>query len=548
MQLKTFFKTYKLLILLIIIDCLFRFWDYGLPALLQSDSPKYFAPLQVIQLKMVNWIWEPGLSYSPFYRFCSYWLQLANNGSIDMWIPVQKLLGIYESVLVYLICLRFTRSNHLIAFIVALFYGINPWRLFMENVIFAEGVYIPLIVSALFVFILFADRLRLNKKLDWLLCVYSIIFGILISLIPLTKEVTIWKYFVLTGIFIFSIKDWILEKSKVLIICFAIISLSSFMVDLPLMLYNQSRFNRFSIVAVPAMGGHIWGLNEKMVRNSKSEKQWISKYILDTVNEYKRQKGYSEDVEDFDSYIQAVVKITVAGREGRFVNPVTGQLMSPEEFSDTFSDYYFETSFGDPQETIKRVAKSFVKNFSQPVQTFKLLRRSWWRTNSEYELFDTYLMVPASLSDLVSPKVASLPVVSTRYLSPDGWFKDAHHIDKYDENVIPLHVDQRTDVALLYSKPCLNIKWINLWANFNWSIIVALIFVISVIAFFAFGGFLAFDLVQYFILGHSLFYGIVPAAISQGDPRYALHSTAAMLVFSVSVWYRLLVEKNKTSL
>jgi hypothetical protein len=303
------------------------------------------------------------------------------------------------------------------------------------------------------------------------------------------------------------------------------------------MLYNQKHFNRFSIVAVPTMGGNIWGLNEKMIRNSKAKDKWITQYILKTIGQFKTVRGVPAEIDDYESYVHAVIQITVAGREGRFVHPLTGQIMSPTEFSNTFSRYYFETSLGDSEESFKRIKKSFYNIFFEKAQSFRLFKESWWRTNSAYELQDTYLMIPSSLSDIVSLKIAALPLASTQYLTPEGWFKNIEHTDKFD-NAIPLHVDQRTDQAFVYQKSNPNIFWINLWADFNWSSVIFLVFLASLFVFFISGEFMKFDMAQYFILGHALFFTILPGVFSQGQSRYSLYSTAAMLIFSVSVWYR----------
>jgi hypothetical protein len=520
---------------LILISWFFRFFQYDLPALLQYDSVKYHVPLQVAFYKLSNWVWEQGVNFSPLYRLASYHIQTLNNGSLDIWIPIQKSLGILEVVLIYYMALYFAPQKYKQAFVIALTYSINPWRLFNENVIMAEGLYLPLIVLTLFFFVLLSRKLKHTQSFSLSCLCISLIIGALISLVPLTKEVTIWKYLIICGLFVFSFQQYLKVKTKVMFLCTAVIVFTSFIVDLPLMLYNLKHFQRFSIVAVPMMGNNIWALNETMIKQSKARDQWISSYILDLVKALKKKQSLPVDVDNHDVYLEAIIQITVSGRHGLFINPQTGLKMSSVEFSDTFSRYYFETSLSNLYETLKRIKQSIYNIYFKEVETFQLYRKSSWRQNSSYELQDIFLMVPASYNDLVSPKVRNLPLASTEFLTLDGWYVDKYHSYKRI-NAIPLHLDTTTNQALIYYPRNLNINWINLNQGFNWCGPVLIIFLFSIFVFLRNRYFLDFDLAQYFLLGNSLFFFLVPSLFAYGQSRYCLYNCASMLLFILSVF------------
>lgn len=552
-KLKSWALSNKYLLALIGLATLIRFNGLDLPALMDADSVKYAIPLQIIKLQRFEWLFDHGINFSPLYRSISYFLQTWTNGSVDIWVPIQKILGIIESVLVYLMAIDLmsfkakqsksatadyeeTEPNHKWAFIVALLFALNPLALFWEHFIMAESLFIFFMICSAFFILKLSDAIVLTRSSGALvsksLLIYSSLLGLSIAMVNISKDITIWKMTIIGVLLIFAIKEFVQENKLRILIAAGIISLGTLVGELPLRLSNQKHFGVFSVQPVPIMGGTLWNTNEAMINRSNAEPKWIVESLKLYTQYFKQRDGKPLDQLDRVSFQNAITTITVMGRQGNFVRPDIRRKLTPKQFSDAAAKFLVSISLEQPGETFTRMKKCFYYMFLQPNFTFKTYVPAS-RKDANFAPLTSFLRIPSSLDTPIPSQVKDLPLVDIANLTEKHWYKDESHTEEY-QNAFPLMLDRESNKAFMYNKPNLLVSWMDMLRYIPYGYFVLPIFLLAIIVFFASRQFLLFDLKQYFLLGHSIFFVLLITATSIGTSRYSLYVIPTMLLFILS--------------
>lgn len=527
-------KKIFLFISLILLVSFIRFYHYDLPALLVADSVKYFIPLEIIKTQNFEWNFVRGLNFSYLLTTIMYFIQSFSNGSIEAWIPIQKFIGILESILIYFLIKEINPKLNYLASGLALYLSLNPLKLFFENTMMPESLLNFLLVLSLFIGIKLIKELNLSSNLTFKQILLAIFFGANLALIILTREMLLLKNLVLGAMFVFGIYEFLNKKTTQLIKLSTLSFLSCTLILLPIMFYNFLKFKKFTVSVVPMAGAQIWSLNEKMIKNSNAEPRWVKEVLLGLTNQYKIQKKLNPELEDRDSYLMTCTVFGVAGREGRVIDPTTQKRLSPQEFSELMAPYIIKVNLDNPSELFKRAVQGIKTTFFSHNLNFKDFYKAKFRTWLAYEPFHIRLAIPYSLTEPINPKVKNLEFSNFKYLTENKWCKDPDCKTVY-ENSYPLAVSYSSDEAFVYKINNPNIAWINLLSNFPFAGPVLIFFLFSFFLFIYKGEFKNLDKVQYLTLGISLFFLVSSSMICFGDNKYSVYQLVPMILFSLSL-------------
>lgn len=519
--------------LLLLVSAFFRFYSYDLPPLMDPDSVKYIVPHAVANNFDFEWIFSNtgGLCFSHLYRSFNFLVQALNGNDLSWSIIIQKLLGLASSLILYFILYHFSKKN-IFSLCFALVYSLNPLLLLLEDCLMCEAFFLFFFILSYAFAILMIDVYQNSTRLSLKAIVFSAAFGFSLALIVLTKDLSSFMTTLFIGLGFVSIVELLRNKSALMLKMFIISLAVFFITELPLLVYNHKHFSRWNISAVPLDGGKLWNLNEAIVKRTKAKPEWLSKLLLDLTQRAKQQKSLPLDQDNTEAFNDAVVTITVLGREGKLPNQVTAKLMSPTEFASMVTSYYKQISREEPLYFLDLAARAFQNTFfPKEIQSLNFYVRSS-KPGIEYEPY-LFLKLPHSNSSLVPPQLEGLKLLELTYLRKDAWYYNAN-LDTKIPNAIPLHVGRGSGKAFLYDRFNLNAQWINLFRYCPWSTIGFVAWSIALFYFLYRKQFMNYDLKQLFILAIVLMF-VFGSITTSGQPRYALFSFSAMLIFIMSV-------------
>jgi len=386
-------------------------FQYNLPVIFIDDSVKYFSPLQYIYAKSSVYIFE-SLHFSLFNKVISHFFQILNDGSLEYMMIFQKFLGFTSSIIFFILIKRNSKLNNIWISIFTLIFSLNPFMLYIEQLVMPEVYFIFFSLTMLLLTDIFIKTD--NKILHYTL---AATFGIISFLFSITKEST---FYLLALAFMASIVYLLVDLTRKNfqiknLICLVIVFVSYHLCSLPFKLYNLEKHGSFTMSTKSTKGVVLYGLSEEMMKKSINYKHgFISKLILDRkrlfIEKY-REKGLEvSERNDFLAYTGAISDINVYGREAKLRNPNTGKAVSSKEWARLCSQHVIDTVLHNPILFLKRVFQVSFKNLFLSNNYCLHYHRKSRRPNLNYEVMQ-FTVLPFSLKNKRDPKLKNTKII-----------------------------------------------------------------------------------------------------------------------------------------
>jgi hypothetical protein len=523
------------LIFLVLIAAITRF-SYSIPVVFHPDSVKYFVPLQIIYDHNFTWILDT-INFSLLTRIINYFIQSSSDGGTANIILFQKLLGVFSTVLFYLITQKL--SNNKIAILISsLIFSLNPLMLFFEQTLMPE---------ALFIFELCLLTLLIQYFTESTKYKTAIAIGFILGLISLTKQIgLLFVFFVIIVLFIHSV--FYLSINKKVFISSSVIGLTTLITISPIVIYNFNKFHEIKLDRFNSNCPMLWFLTEEMLLENPSKKHtWITVNLLNSYNAYKQEykiPGYQKSRIAFES---AISNLCVTLRENRAEEYYSQFGFEKKKLNKTIIEYYTQTLINNPRRALEALLFNTNILLLNNNLYFNTYRKSC-RIGTYYETA-MFTVVPYSLKTSVDPLLKNALVMDAINLDEKNIYTNSSH-SQILNGYFPLMVNMDSNKMVLYPEKGFSLWLQKTFSNLTWMKIIFPVFVISLIIFLIKLKLWLqeknFLFVCYLIFSTLLFTGL--PAIVHGESRYQLQFTHFMIWFILAVMLKKFNQSNQKQL
>lgn len=516
----------------------------NVPTLFVADSPKYFVPLQIIYEHNFGWLLS-SINFSLLDRIINYLVQINHAGNVSSVITLHKLCGVASTLLIYWIIYK-ANPNYKVALVAAIIFSLNPGLLYIEQIVMPESFYVFFLLLTLKLI----QEIFTNSTSTTVL-IYTVAAGLVAGLSSITKQTSdLWIYMLCFTFFIYGLINFLKNKNLQFILVALIFYLSSYAVKLPFLIRNLNTHGVWAVTPneSTALGGGplLWSLTEPMVYSRVATTYpWLTELIINTTEEFKKQFVVNDTGSVTSPFYLAISRISVAGREGKLINPHTSAPFSPGEWAKVYTKYFLELSISQPLQTLQRILRVSMVNMFAKEDLGLFLYENSIRPNVGFNPIQ-FTMVPFSLTNNVDPKLAHSEAqvihIERNQLSKAHSFFSYFKMDPSDKYLVMVNMD--TPYGFWYKIEGLSPWWQRLFAFTPW---IWIIFPAFLIAFITYSWNLyktrQFDIFELIVLISALYFAFFPVLITMCEPRYRLQFVHFMLMFIAITIAKLRKEK-----